>query len=140
MNSIKLEIAIGLFVLLISFFLFGRFDVLEQIVEWSSKHEQYELDEFISTAVVMVFVLLIFSVRRGLETMKKAKQLQKALDEIEVLKGIIPICSYCKKIRDDQGMWNQLEAYIRSHSSAEFSHGICPECMKEHMGELEELE
>lgn len=56
------------------------------------------------------------------------KALQKALEEIKTLKGIIPICSHCKKIRDDSGYWNQLEAYIHKHSEASLSHGICPEC------------
>lgn len=53
-----------------------------------------------------------------------------ALEEVKTLQGIIPICSSCKKIRDDQGIWNQIEAYISTHSEAEFSHGICPECVK----------
>lgn len=55
--------------------------------------------------------------------------LQSALNEIEALKGIIPICSYCHKIRDDEGAWNQLEIYLSNHSGAQFSHGICPTCM-----------
>jgi hypothetical protein len=56
--------------------------------------------------------------------------LRSAMEEIKTLRGIIPICASCKKIRDDQGIWNQIEAYIRAHSEAEFSHGICPECME----------
>jgi len=58
------------------------------------------------------------------------RELQGALDEIKTLRGILPICANCKKIRDDQGYWNQIEAYISDHSEAEFSHGICPECAK----------
>jgi response regulator RpfG family c-di-GMP phosphodiesterase len=54
--------------------------------------------------------------------------LERALGEIKTLRGILPICCSCKKIRDDQGYWNQIEVYIRSHSQAEFSHGICPDC------------
>ena len=54
--------------------------------------------------------------------------LLKALKEIKTLSGMLPICASCKKIRDDKGYWNQLELYISEHSSAEFSHGICPEC------------
>jgi ABC-type amino acid transport substrate-binding protein len=57
-------------------------------------------------------------------------QIQKALAEVKTLKGIVPICASCKKIRDDKGYWNQIESYIRDHSEAEFSHGICPECFK----------
>jgi len=55
---------------------------------------------------------------------------QKALSEIKILSGMLPICSSCKKIRDDQGYWNQIETYIKSHSEAIFSHGLCPDCIK----------
>ena len=56
--------------------------------------------------------------------------LLEAKDEVKVLKGILPICSSCKKIRDDQGYWSQVESYIREHSDATFSHSICPDCLK----------
>ena len=64
------------------------------------------------------------------------EELQTALIEIKTLKGIIPICSHCKKIRDDNGYWNMLEAYIEKHSDAEFTHGICDECMETLYGDL----
>jgi len=57
-------------------------------------------------------------------------ELQKALSEVKKLSGLLPICSSCKKIRDDRGYWNRIESYIREHSEAEFSHGICPDCAK----------
>ena len=57
-------------------------------------------------------------------------QLKKALDQVKTLSGLLPICCFCKKIRDDQGYWQQLEGYLHSHSGAEFSHGICPECLE----------
>ena len=50
--------------------------------------------------------------------------------EIKRLRGMLPICSSCKKIKDDQGYWSQIEVYVREHSDAEFSHGLCPECLK----------
>ena len=58
-------------------------------------------------------------------------ELQNALAEIKTLTGLIPICASCKKVRDDNGFWNQIEVYIRDHSEAEFSHGICPGCADE---------
>ena len=58
------------------------------------------------------------------------QDLQKALVEIKTLQGILPICAACKKIRDDKGAWHHLEAYIQSHTKAEFSHGLCAECAK----------
>jgi PAS domain S-box-containing protein len=58
------------------------------------------------------------------------EELKTALAEIESLRGMIPICASCKKIRDDKGYWTQLESYFRKHSIAEFSHSICPECIE----------
>ena len=55
-------------------------------------------------------------------------ELQNALSKIKTLKGLLPICSACKKIRNDKGYWEQIENFIHEHSDAEFSHGICPEC------------
>jgi hypothetical protein len=57
-------------------------------------------------------------------------ELKDAMSKIKTLSGMLPICSSCKKIRDDKGYWNQIESYIKRHSEAEFSHGICPECAK----------
>jgi PAS domain S-box-containing protein len=64
------------------------------------------------------------------EREKLVHELQEALAKVKTLSGMLPICASCKKIRDDKGYWNQIESYIRDHSEAEFSHGICPDCMK----------
>jgi len=63
--------------------------------------------------------------------------LQKALVEVKQLSGLLPICSYCKSIRDDKGYWNQIEAYITEKSDAQFSHSICKECAKKHFPDLD---
>jgi PAS domain S-box-containing protein len=65
------------------------------------------------------------------EREKLIAELQEALDNIKTLKGLIPICANCKKIRDDEGYWQDVAVYVRDHSEAEFSHGICPDCLKE---------
>jgi hypothetical protein len=59
-------------------------------------------------------------------------ELQKTLAEVKILRGILPICSFCKKIRNDKGYWEQVEIYVRQHSNVEFSHSICPECIDKH--------
>jgi len=64
------------------------------------------------------------------------RELQKALSEVKALSGLLPICSVCKKIRDDQGYWLQVEEYIGAHSEAEFTHGICPDCVRKLYPEL----
>ena len=65
-------------------------------------------------------------------------QLQKAMQEVKVLSGFLPICASCKKIRDDTGYWSQIEEYISKHSNALFSHGICPDCVKKLYPEFHE--
>jgi len=59
-------------------------------------------------------------------------ELKEAFDKIKTLRGLIPICAGCKRIRDDRGYWNQLEQYVEEHSDASFSHGLCPECFRKY--------
>lgn len=66
--------------------------------------------------------------RLNAELTSRQQQLEEALASIKTLRGLIPICSYCKKIRDDKGYWDRVENYLQKHSEALFSHGICPEC------------
>jgi transcriptional regulator with GAF, ATPase, and Fis domain len=63
------------------------------------------------------------------------KNLSDYISEIKTLRGIIPICSFCKNIRNDEGYWESVEAYLSHHSHAEFSHGICPDCKKKYYGD-----
>ncbi|MCI5131806.1 MAG: PAS domain S-box protein [Candidatus Electrothrix sp. EH2] len=71
-----------------------------------------------------------------LENERLVRKLRNALSNIKVLNGLLPICASCKKIRDDQGYWSQVEVYIGAHSDADFSHGLCPECAKRLYPEL----
>ena len=77
------------------------------------------------------------NLKRGEEEREKLiHELQEALAKVKTLSGMLPICASCKKIRDDKGYWNQMEAYIRDHSEAEFSHSICPDCKKKLYGDV----
>lgn len=80
--------------------------------------------------------------RRLIETQAiltgKIDELRAALDHIKTLQGILPICSFCKQIRDDEGYWNQVEDYISENTDAKFSHGVCPECLKKNYPEFVE--
>ena len=67
------------------------------------------------------------------QLVRQKEELEAALARVKQLEGIIPICMYCKKIRDDQQSWHQLESYISNHSEARFSHGMCPHCAEEQM-------
>ncbi|MHB8521705.1 MAG: CHASE3 domain-containing protein [Limisphaerales bacterium] len=99
---------------------------------------------FLTLAIVSWAILII---NRDLNERKKAAEerekliaeLQEALTNIKTLGGLLPICAWCKKIRDDKGYWNQVDAYIQQHTAATFSHGLCPECMRKMNEELQEL-
>ena len=68
---------------------------------------------------------------------QRVRELQSALDMVNKLSGLLPICSYCKRIRAEDNRWQQLETYLSDHSEAEFSHGICPECFERARKEFE---
>ena len=84
-------------------------------------------------AVTTLALAGVLTERRQAEQAKAdaIQQLERAFNEIKTLRGLIPICAWCKKIRNDAGSWEQLEAYLRDHTEAEFSHGICPDCLDE---------
>jgi DNA-binding response OmpR family regulator len=67
---------------------------------------------------------------------KRIRELQDAMAHIKKLQGILPICTYCHRIRTDKESWERLEKYISEHSDAEFSHGICPKCLEKHLTEI----
>jgi len=90
-----------------------------------------------SSAVEKISELQQELVNMTRELTRRNRELEDAQNKIKVLKGMLPICMYCKKIRDDQGYWDQLEAYIDRHSEAEFSHSICPQCMEKYFPEDE---
>jgi len=73
---------------------------------------------------------LTYRKRAEEERERLIKELQAALNQVRVLSGLLPICSYCKKIRDENNQWQQIEVYIRDRSAAKFSHGVCPQCIK----------
>jgi hypothetical protein len=127
---------------------------------------EYELFLFTVYGILLIWFAFfggfVSNIRRRLQTQKKELQkahqevkiemenrkraqiqkdkliieLKDALKKVKTLSGMLPICASCKKIRDDKGYWNQIEGYIQSHSDAEFSHGICPDCAKKLFSEF----
>ena len=144
LNRKKLDDLLLFGVATISFLLAIQYDLFEVITGVVHRHEKWELDEFITLATVLTVCLLIYSFRRvrdlkqeivrRMEVERKQEEtvrnLKEALSEIKTLEGLIPICSNCKRIRDDQGYWQQVEKYISTKTDARFSHSVCPNCMK----------
>jgi hypothetical protein len=84
-------------------------------------------------ALFAIWVTASLAVQRKLSEEKREraiKEREKALEDVRVLRGLLPICASCKQIRDDEGYWTQIEVYIRDHSEAQFSHGMCPACAR----------
>ena len=73
---------------------------------------------------------LIRAIRYAIERQKLMARLEKSLKEIKTLRGLLPLCAWCRNIRDDNGYWKSLEAYIHEHTDASFTHGICPKCLE----------
>ena len=96
--------------------------------------------EVYSGPIVIFGKRLLYSIIHDITDRKRAeeernrliKDLERALKEIKTLRGILPICSFCKKVRDDKGYWERVDVYVQKHSQADFSHGICPDCAKKH--------
>ncbi len=90
--------------------------------------------ELIENQGVRYFLTVMLDItarkKTEIEYQKTIQELRIALSEIKTLRGILPICVNCKKIRDDKGYWEQVESYVTNHTEAMFSHGICPECFE----------
>ena len=82
---------------------------------------------------------ILYSIERKSLFQEKERLIAKQrelLADIKVLNGLLPICAHCKKIRDDQGYWHEVEQYIQTHTATTFTHGICPKCAKNHYPEI----
>lgn len=121
--------------LLISFIMLSGWFFLRAILTLSFENH---IVDFMRPSVLQGFsVMVVFvgniTIVTGLiiiNAQRLEHDLIQAKDQVNSLKGLLPICSSCKKIRDDEGYWHQVEEYVKRHSEAEFSHGICPDCMK----------
>ena len=80
--------------------------------------------------------MMIDDVRTSTEERERLiQELQELLANVKTLSGLLPICAWCKKMRDDKGYWKSVEQYISEHTTAEFTHGMCPECQKKYFSE-----
>lgn len=124
----------------------GVFEIYTDVTSFNQDIVNIVVRTILSLTIILMFVFgcSFLVVNKATQLLKntqheladKVKQLEEALIKVRQLEGIIPICSYCKKIRDDEKSWHQLENYISGHSEAKFSHGICPECYEKQMLEI----
>ncbi len=113
-------------------FLSALEEVLDKVKGFSVGGVDYITKPFLADEVIARIRthLTIAELRQQLQA--KVEELEHALEHVKTLNGLLPICAYCKNVRDDEGYWQQVEVYIRDHSSLQFSHGICPKCVEKH--------
>ena len=111
-------------------FITGKTDNDDIVMGFDSGAIDYITKPYNSTELI-VRVRTHIKLKQSMDMQNKLiSELQDALAKVKKLSGLLPICSGCKKIRDDNGYWNQVEEYVASHTEAEFSHGLCPDCLK----------
>ena len=138
----KIQYLLPLFVMLIvtvpiiSLISFSSYIIIAPLINLQTTHDGKVFSMLIPTVVaspvnVIIFTLYYHLRKKRHELADAVSRLEAALSEVREIQGIIPICSYCHKIRDEGEVWNRLEQYISSRTKALFSHGICPECARE---------
>ena len=108
----------------------SNYDFEERLDSFCDMYERYEIDEILVVALLLIPVSMLYFLRRWLEIRQANQRLGAALAEIEHLRGIIPICCSCKKIRDDAGYWHEVETYFKNNLDTSFTHGICNDCIE----------
>ena len=94
-------------------------------------------NRFLALSAIWVTSILLIFWKQAEEARRKIQvELDGSQEDVKILSGLLPICASCKKIRDDEGLWNQVEEYIHEHSEAQFSHGVCPDCRKKLYSEI----
>ncbi len=120
----------------------AHYDVVNRLSQWFIAHEDLQVDELAVVAVYLVAAAAVFIWRRRSELLEQIRErerveseknalvpaLERALREVQTLSSLLPVCAWCKRIRDDDGSWSQVDAYISRHTNIAVTHGICPEC------------
>lgn len=142
-NRAAMDALILLLLALPFYFLARHYDILERLAAFTHAHEDYELDELISLAVFCAFLLLVYSARRTRDLLNYSRELKEAnrrlsqtLEEIDRLRRLLPVCAGCKKVRNDEGYWQEVDAYLTRYHLARITHGLCPDCMAKYYPEV----
>jgi PleD family two-component response regulator len=116
----------------ILFFSGQRTDSIEQAKGLNEGGDGYIVKPISNSELLARVNAFVRIIKAEQERDRLVAELKQALSKIKQLSGLLPICSHCNKIRDENGFWNKLETYIEAHSEADFSHGICPDCAEKH--------
>jgi hypothetical protein len=112
----------------VAFVLLSSTNAFESFSSWSRSHESMQLDEVLIFGVVLAVGLAIFALRRWRDLVRAEALRRAAEHSARRLEGLLPICSGCKRIREQAGEWTPVEEYFSARVAADFTHGLCPEC------------
>ncbi len=146
-SSVRDIVVIAL-VSIVVFALSAAFDVFDKVISWVYRHETWQLDELFTVSVFLVFAFTVYAWRRHRELTEEIRhrqaaeaekallipELESARADVHILKKLLPMCSLCRRVRDDEGYWDQVEAYVEHHLSTRFDAGTCPECARKLYG------
>jgi uncharacterized membrane protein SirB2 len=138
------DMTVILIVGVLVFALSATFDVFNRVIAWVYRHDTWQIDELFTVSLYLVLAFAIYAWRRHRELVIQTRrrehaeserarlipELESALDDVSALKKLLPLCSYCRKVRDDRGYWSRVEEYVEIHFQARFDDGLCPECAR----------
>jgi ABC-type nickel/cobalt efflux system permease component RcnA len=108
-------------------------EAFERFYSWSRSHESWQIDELATLSVVLMVCFGIYSWRRWRALKREITRREALAEEVSQLECLLPICSYCHQIRDEDDIWQSLETYLTETGTTEFSHSICPTCYAKHV-------
>ena len=137
--------AIGVFVIS------ATFDIFNKVIEWIYRHDTWQLDEIFTVAIYLVFAIAFFAWRRYKELREQVRQreeieaenarlipeLENTQADLTTLKRLLPLCSFCGRVREEHGNWSEVSVYLEEHLLMRLDDGICPECARKVYGKSE---
>lgn len=113
-----------------------KLDAFERFAVWSRRHERWQLDELLVLGAVGSVATSIFAFRRWRDSVHEMALRRQTEAGLKRLEGLLPICSFCKRIRNSEGAWIDVETYVMDRADVDFSHGVCAACANHHYPEL----
>jgi hypothetical protein len=128
------DLAVVLTTTAVTFFIVAVADAPERLIDWLHATIEAEQTTYLSNTLTLLVVVAtgatVYAFRRWLDLIREIQRRKRAEAEIRVLRGLIPICGFCREICDPQGRWCSLEEYLDKYSEAQLSHGLCPHCAR----------
>ena len=142
-NSVR-DLAVVVVLAVVVFLLSAAFDIFNKVILWMYRHDTWQLDELFTVSLFLAVALSLYAWRRHRELISQIRRrekaeaekaellpkLQSALAEVHSLKKLVPMCTSCRKVRNEDGTWDHLELYIETHLVARIDEGVCPDCAR----------